>query len=202
MVRVILILCVIALSVFVIAPCRHCYSTPKGEVAEAQIEPIARKDSAVSQGSQQEVKGEVVAEPDVVKEEDWKGRIQVGKRTKVTWEDLYEFDYKKGVATPFLEAIQGKPSRLPGFVIPLTDGEVENLREFLIVPEPMMCLHVPPPPPNLLLYGTADPPITITSLWDPLWLDGEIKIEKKESIYAVAGFTMKVTGFEPYEELG
>ncbi len=131
---------------------------------------------------------------------DWRERVKEGERTEITWDDLYEFDYKKGTPTPFLKAIEGKPARLPGFVVPLTDGNVEKMKEFLIVPEPMMCIHVPPPPPNLLLYATADPPISINSLWEPVWLDGEIKVEKKQSIYAEAGFTMKVTAVEPYQE--
>ena len=194
------------LFLFFLLSCFGCEDhpvAPETGTADTRAEQATDGEEYSGTGSaENNVEEEAAAKPNVAKAKDWKERIQKGKRTQVTWDDLYEFDYEKGVPTPFLKAIEGKPARLPGFVIPLTDGDVEKMKEFLIVPEPMMCIHVPPPPPNLLLYGTANPPISINSLWEPVWLDGEIKVEKKESIYAVAGFTMKVTGVEPYQEQG
>ena len=167
---------------------------------DRSVDSLFDEDFVVPEITPETMEEEGLARPKAAKKKNWKERIEIGKRTEVTWDDLYEFDYEKNVSTPFLDAIVGKPVKLPGFVIPLTDGDVETLGEFLIVPEPMMCIHVPPPPPNLLLYATADPPIKVESLWDPIWLLGEMKIERKESIYAEAGFTMKVSGTEPFED--
>lgn len=197
MVRNILLFCFLFLFTFVQCDCGF-FATKDGE-AETIAGPVKDPVDSVDQDPQID-STETNDAPAVSKKQRWQERIRPGKRTDVTWDDLYEFDYKKGVATPFLKAIEGKPVRLPGFVIPLTDGDVASLSEFLIVPEPMMCIHVPPPPPNLLLYGTASPPISVQSLWEPVWLSGEIRVEKKESSYAVAGFTMVVTKVAPYEE--
>ena len=190
----------LALSTLSVGPCEHFSFTQAQNNEPTTIEELLGEESVPPEDFDQSREGqeEVTVAPVVAR--DWRERVVKGQRTEVTWEDLYEFDYKKGVPTPFLKAIQGKPARLPGYVVPLTDGGLDSMKEFLIVPEPMMCIHVPPPPPNLLLFGTAESPISIRSLWDPIWLDGEIRVEKKDSKYAEAGFVMKVTKIEPYEE--
>jgi hypothetical protein len=37
-------------------------------------------------------------------------------------------------------------------------------------------------------------------MWDPLWIEGTLHTEDVATDIGVAGYTMKVTKIEPYEE--
>ena len=50
------------------------------------------------------------------------------------------------------KSLDGATVRLPGFIIPLDARRDGVLDEFLLVPYFGACIHVPPPPPNQLVY--------------------------------------------------
>ena len=47
--------------------------------------------------------------------------------------------------------LQGKRVSIPGFMVPLED-DAQEVTEFLLVPYAGACIHVPPPPPNQMVY--------------------------------------------------
>ncbi len=47
--------------------------------------------------------------------------------------------------------LDGKHVRIGGYVVPL-DFEATTVKEFLLVPFVGACIHVPPPPPNQIVY--------------------------------------------------
>ncbi|MGL4829805.1 MAG: DUF3299 domain-containing protein, partial [Vibrio sp.] len=47
--------------------------------------------------------------------------------------------------------LNGSRVKIPGFVIPL-EGDDQKVTEFLLVPYFGACIHVPPPPPNQIIY--------------------------------------------------
>ncbi len=47
--------------------------------------------------------------------------------------------------------LNGSKVKIPGFVIPL-EGDDKAVTEFLLVPYFGACIHVPPPPPNQIIY--------------------------------------------------
>lgn len=103
--------------------------------------------------------------------------------------------------------LDGKTVRMPGYVLPLEFDGTETV-EFLLVPYVGACIHVPPPPPNQMIYvrfpkGFANPglyaPVYVTgrmtaigSTVDLYLSDGERPVE--------TGYSLKATIIEPYKE--
>ncbi|MDJ0927987.1 MAG: DUF3299 domain-containing protein [Gammaproteobacteria bacterium] len=74
-----------------------------------------------------------------------------------------------------VEELDGKFVKLPGFIVPLDSDEGGELQEFLLVPYFGACIHVPPPPPNQIVYVTLEEPVTIMAIWEPYWIIGTIE---------------------------
>lgn len=66
--------------------------------------------------------------------------------------------------------------KIPGFVIPL-EGDANKVTEFLLVPYFGACIHVPPPPPNQIIYVKFPKGAPVQELWDVIYLVGTLKTE-------------------------
>jgi hypothetical protein len=93
----------------------------------------------------------------------------------------------------------GRRVRLPGFVVPL-DYEGTGTTAFLLVPYVGACIHVPPPPPNQIVYVTAAEPYEVDGLFEPVWVEGEFGAAAAETQLAEVGYSLKADRVEPYEE--
>jgi len=117
---------------------------------------------------------------------------------EITWELLYELDYKTGKMPDKLRALNKKRIRIPGFIVPLSD-DLRALKEFLLVPNAQACIHVPPPPPNLIVYSILDKAIPIEKVANPSWLEGTLSIETMDSEYGEASYKLSVDKIEEYK---
>ena len=102
---------------------------------------------------------------------------------EVSWRDLVQYDYKKKIIPPRLQAIEGRLIRVPGYVVPLLGdfgGDFETLDEFLLVPVYGMCIHVPPPPPNQVIYVKMNESVEVEKLFDAVWVTGQLQIDVGE----------------------
>ena len=131
------------------------------------------------------------------KNEEAPSRVK-GALKEVTWEELYKLDYKTGSAPDSLKKLNNTKVRIPGFIVPLSD-DMRSLKEFLLVPNAQACIHVPPPPPNLIVYVVLNHPIPVEQVTNPSWLEGTLTIEKSESDYGAAGYKMKADKMEEYK---
>jgi len=93
--------------------------------------------------------------------------------------------------------LAGKKVKLPAYVVPL-EIDVESIREFLLVPYFGACIHVPPPPPNQVVFGAKEDGIKI-SLFDAIWVYGTLQIETINSDLAESGYSMKVDKMTPLD---
>lgn len=108
---------------------------------------------------------------------------------KVTdWRTLRLLDFKTGTGPEEVMSLDQKEVRIPGFMVPLEDDQNE-VSEFLLVPTRQACIHVPPPPPNQMIYVKMSGGHTPYS-WGPIWVQGRLSISKRESPYGQAGFDM------------
>jgi hypothetical protein len=96
--------------------------------------------------------------------------------TEVKWEDLYKLDYKTGKMPDSLKKLHKTKIKIPGFIVPLSD-DLSALKEFLLVPNAQACIHVPPPPPNLIVYSVLDKALPIEKVSNPSWIIGTLLIE-------------------------
>ena len=90
----------------------------------------------------------------------------------------------------FATKLAGQKIKLPAYVIPL-DSDVENIKEFLLVPYFGACIHVPPPPPNQIVYGVKEDGLKI-DLFDAIWVYGTLQIETINTDIAESGYSMQV----------
>ena len=88
--------------------------------------------------------------------------------------------------------------KLPGFVVPIELGDEGKVSEFLLVPYFGACIHYPAPPPNQIVYVTMKDPIELASMWEPVWLTGELRVENRYSELGSAGYTMQGDLIEEY----
>lgn len=68
--------------------------------------------------------------------------------------------------------LDGQYVKLPGYIVPLESDEGGLLDEFLLVPYFGACIHVPPPPPNQIVYVRLKKPFLLRSMEDPYWITG------------------------------
>lgn len=103
-------------------------------------------------------------------------------------------------STRVIQAFDGRAIRLPGFIVPLEFGNDHKVTRFFLVPYFGACIHVPPPPPNQIIYAEYDKGIELTSLYDPYWLSGVLRTSLVENDTATAAYTIKVDQLTPYTD--
>jgi len=89
--------------------------------------------------------------------------------------------------------------KIPGFVVPLEVADEGKVSEFLLVPYFGACIHYPPPPRNQIVYVKLDKPRTIDSIWDPVWVYGEMRTEGMTTELGSAGYTLIGEDIEAYD---
>jgi hypothetical protein len=97
------------------------------------------------------------------------------------------------------KTLDGAVVRLPGFIIPLNarrDGVVD---EFLLVPYFGACIHVPPPPPNQLVYVRMARRTTLQSIYDAYWITGKLRLQTTTTRLGAAAYELSAEKIELYQ---
>ncbi len=111
--------------------------------------------------------------------------------------------------TSIVEALNGQRVRIPGYLLPL-EVSATKVTEFLLVPYVGACIHVPPPPPNQIIYVkiVQNKSYHSKNLYDPVWVTGIITAKSMEkNLYLVdgsadvdIGYAIQSNLIEPYKE--
>ena len=104
------------------------------------------------------------------------------------------------VSTRVIEAFDGKAIRIPGFIVPLEQNDEQKATAFFVVHYFGACLHMPPPPPNQILYVEYKEGIAVENLYDPYWFEGTVKIDNHESALGTSAYSLVLDSFALYEE--
>ena len=99
-----------------------------------------------------------------------------------------------------VDALNGVKVRLPGYVVPLESDSDGNMVEFFFVPFYGACIHVPPPPPNMLVHVKLAHGIDTPSLYDPLTLKGVLHTEVTQNPMAASAYGMGDAVIERYQD--
>lgn len=91
--------------------------------------------------------------------------------------------------------LNGKTIKINGFIIPLEGGE-HSLTEFMLVPFVGACIHVPPPPPNQMIYVKSRKGVSLQELWAGVSITGVITPESVDNEIATIGYTMELSKIE------
>lgn len=95
--------------------------------------------------------------------------------------------------------LDGKKIRIGGYVVPL-DFEATTVKEFLLVPYVGACIHVPPPPPNQIIYVKTAKGFDVAGSFDPVYVTGTIKTASAFTGLAETGYTMDADKVETRKE--
>jgi hypothetical protein len=96
-----------------------------------------------------------------------------------------------------VEALDGQRVRIGGYVLPF-DFNGGEISRFLLVPYVGACIHVPPPPPNQLVYVTTAEPIEIDGLWDPVYAEGIMRTTRQDNDLGDTAYTLELDVIRPY----
>ncbi len=109
---------------------------------------------------------------------------------ELTWAMLRGMNSQTGKATPEIQAVDEKPVRVPGYIVPL-DDDANQLTEFLLVPYNGACVHTPPPPPNQMIFVKMTRGQKANfGLMDAVWVEGTIFLGRRNSPYGPAFYSM------------
>lgn len=117
---------------------------------------------------------------------------------EVGWRLLAELDYRTGERSDALKKLDGQIVKVPGFIVPLEDG-ADGVTEFLLVPYFGACIHMPPPPPNQIVYVKTNGFKVGVDLWAPIWVVGTLKIDNVDSYYGMVGYQLEGRKIMLYE---
>ena len=117
--------------------------------------------------------------------------------TSISWKTLRNYDYKTKTLPPDLEALVGKTVKIPGFAVPLSSN-YKDITEVLFVPDQLACIHVPAPPPHLVVLAQLASGSHINQLIGPLWLQGRLELKESTSVYGGAAWQIRKATIEPY----
>lgn len=136
----------------------------------------------------------------------------------ITWADLIPKDQVDTPAPPraaethteipdqvgsaaTVKELDGAYIRMPGFMLPLDYTDRGKVSAFLLVPYYGACIHVPPPPPNQIVFvDTGDEPAENNGLWDPVWVTGTMRVVYNDNDLGDAAYTLELDVMEPYRE--
>jgi uncharacterized protein len=89
--------------------------------------------------------------------------------------------------------------KIPGFVVPLVVNDNGAVSEFFLVPYFGACIHVPPPPPNQIVYVKLAGGIQLGAPEDAYWVTGTLHTQTNGTSLAKASYTLDASRVELYK---
>lgn len=108
-------------------------------------------------------------------------------------------------STSVVPELAGEYVRLPGFIVPLEYNARNEAVAFFLVPYFGACIHLPPPPPNQIVYVEFPDgaPGGDDVIFDPYWVVGKMTIDTTENELGVSTYTIvadHLALYDDYEE--
>ncbi|GAC21058.1 hypothetical protein GARC_4116 [Paraglaciecola arctica BSs20135] len=103
-------------------------------------------------------------------------------------------------STQVIDTYDNMAIRLPGFIVPLQTNEAQLVTEFFIVPYFGACLHMPPPPPNQIIYAELEKGFALDNLYDAFWFEGVLSTEIIQNDLGASAYRMRLDNVIPYPE--
>lgn len=119
------------------------------------------------------------------------------KPVDIEWGLLRELDLTSGKPSSALKPMDGAKVRVPGFIVPLEDNQTA-VGEFLLVPSPQACVHVPAPPANQMVHVKMASGRKAQMSYGPIWVQGRLRITESNGPYGKSSYEMVGELTEPY----
>lgn len=116
-----------------------------------------------------------------------------------SWPLLAQLDAQTDFIPDVLKALEKSEIKLAGFVVPLTD-DFREIKEFLLVPDSMSCIHVPPPPSNQMVLVSLEKAMNPQFAYGPVWVRGHLEIKSRRSEFGVTAYSMRASSVKVFED--
>ncbi len=138
-----------------------------------------------------------------------------GQAENISWDDLLPPDWippatsvnhffdetpaqtLSSAESPVVPAMNRRRVRLPGYLVPI-DLEGERVRSFLMVPYFGACIHVPPPPPNQVVFVELEDAVSLADPYGAHWVTGELRTSNNSTDLAEAAYSMRGESVEVF----
>lgn len=97
------------------------------------------------------------------------------------------YDFNSVATVAELDGVSG---RIAAFVVPIAHDDKGHITELFLVPYFGACVHMPPPPPNQIIYVKPDTPVESADFWDPIWAIGTLRIAQTSNDMADSAYRM------------
>lgn len=103
-------------------------------------------------------------------------------------------------STKTVAEMANKNIKIAGFVVPVEFTDDMLITEFFLVPYFGACIHVPPPPPNQIIYVKYKKGLKTDIIADPFLVSGKLLIENINHDIAQSSYSMLANKVEVYKE--
>lgn len=118
---------------------------------------------------------------------------QVSENKQRDWRDAL-------TSTRVRPEYNNKKVRIAGYIVPIEYNDNQVITEFFLVPYFGACIHVPPPPPNQLIYIKHPKGFQLQELYTPFWVEGTILLETWENDLGLSSYSMRNVKLTEYKE--
>ena len=94
--------------------------------------------------------------------------------------------------------VLNKRIMIPGFVVPTVFDEDRKVREFFLVPFFGACIHLPPPPPNQIIYVSYERGLELQNLYDAYTVHGTLTSDVVRNDMATSAYRLEAEGVSLY----
>lgn len=106
--------------------------------------------------------------------------------------------FSQPLGTGVVEDLNNKRVRLPGFMVPVV-MTAEGVTSFILVPYMGACVHVPPPPPNQIVFVTSPTPYQRGTLFSAVRVTGFLETHTVDTDVAQVGYVLDAEQIEAFD---
>jgi len=105
------------------------------------------------------------------------------KSQKRTWKDAL-------VSTKVRPEFNSIKIKIGGYIVPLEYDNNQSIKTFFLVPYFGACIHVPPPPPNQIIYVRSQKGLKIKDIYTPYSVTGILHVETVEKDVGTSAYSL------------
>ena len=99
----------------------------------------------------------------------------------LTWSTLALFNHETNQVPKELQRFHQNQVEIAGFIVPLSlDDAIDLVKTFILVPDPLSCVHVPPPGPNQMILVEMKKAIPLDMDLRGVSITGQFSIQQQE----------------------